>query len=90
MSLFTKIQKNKKNRLMPIWDKIMLKKRVLIESVLNLLKSSCQIEHHRHRSKWNFLSHLLSALGAYCLLPHKSGLFFSQSELASLLLLESP
>ncbi|MDR2540125.1 MAG: transposase [Chlamydiales bacterium] len=41
MSLFTKIQKNKKNRLMPIWDKIMLKKRVLIESVFNLLKSSC-------------------------------------------------
>jgi hypothetical protein len=74
---------------MPIWDKIMLKKRVLIESVFNLLKSSCQIEHHRHRSKWNFLSHLLSALSAYCLLPHKPRLDLFRNSLHQLQIVDS-
>ncbi len=34
----------------------MLKKRAIIESVNHLLKSSCQIEHHRHRSPGIFLA----------------------------------
>ncbi len=54
--LFTKIKKNMKNKLFSLMDKLMLKKRAIIESVNNLLKNSCQIEHHRHRSPWNFLS----------------------------------
>ena len=87
--LFTKIQKNMKNKLMPLWDKLMLRKRALIESVINLLKTSCQIEHHRHRSRWNFLSHLLSGLGAYCLSPDKPRLFFPQKELDALQLLKA-
>jgi hypothetical protein len=81
MHLFTKIKKNMKNKLMLPIDKIMLRKRALIESVINLLKTSCQIEHHRHRSKWNFLSHLLAGLGAYCLRPNKPRLFFPKKEL---------
>jgi hypothetical protein len=85
--LFTKLQKKMKNKLMPVWDKIMLRKRALIESTINLLKTNCQIEHHRHRSKWNFLSHLLSGLGAYCLRPDKPRLFFSEQELAQIRLL---
>lgn len=87
--LFSKLQKNMKNKLMPMWDKIMLRKRALIESVINLLKTSCQIEHHRHRSKWNFLSHLLAGLGAYCLRPDKPRLFFSKQELEQIRLLEA-
>lgn len=87
--LFTKLKKNMKNKLMPLWDKIMLRKRALIESVINLLKTNCQIEHHRHRSKWNFLSHLLAGLGAYCLRPDKPRLFFSQNELQQIRLLEA-
>ncbi|WP_162180944.1 transposase [Neochlamydia sp. TUME1] len=31
-------------------DKILLRKRGVVESVNNKLKNSCQIEHHRHRS----------------------------------------
>jgi Transposase DDE domain len=77
--LFTKLQKKMKNKLMPLWDKIMLRKRALIESVINLLKTNCQIEHHRHRSKWNFLSHLLSGLGAYCLRPDKPQTLFHEA-----------
>jgi hypothetical protein len=89
ISLFTKIQKNMKNKLLPLWDKMMLRKRALIESVINLLKTSCQIEHHRHRSKWNFLSHLISGLGAYCLNPSKPRLFFPKKELQDLRLLQA-
>ena len=85
---FTKLKKNMKNQLMPLWNKMMLRKRALIESVINLLKTNCQIEHHRHRSRWNFLSHLLAGLGAYCLRPDKPRLFFPQSELAKMRLLE--
>jgi len=79
--LFTKLKKNMKNKLMTLMDKILLHKRAIIESVINPLKSSCQIEHHRHRSKWNFLSHLLAGLGAYCLRPDKPRLFFQKKEL---------
>jgi len=86
--LFTKLKKNMKNKLMTLMDKILLRKRAIIESVINLLKSSCQIEHHRHRSKWNFLSHLLAGLGAYCLRPDKPRLFFPKKELEQIRLLD--
>ena len=69
--LFTKVKKNMKNKLISLIDKLMLRKRAIIESVCNLLKSSCQIEHHRHRSRWNFLSNLMAAVATYCLNPNK-------------------
>nr|WP_213157409.1 IS982 family transposase [Parachlamydia sp. AcF125] len=47
--LFTKVKKKMRNKLITWVDKLMLRKRAIIESVINLLKSSCQIEHHRHR-----------------------------------------
>jgi hypothetical protein len=50
---------------MSIVDKILLRKRGVIESVNNKLKSGCQIEHHRHRSRWNFLVNLISGIIAY-------------------------
>lgn len=78
LQLFTRIKKNMKNKLLSFTDKIMLKKRALIESVHNVLKNSCQIEHHRHRSRWNFMSNLLAGLAAYCLDPGKPRLFSSQ------------
>src|SRR5215207_9509776 len=86
--LFTKLKKNIKNKLISLVDKIMLRKRALIESVINLLKHSCQIEHHRHRSRWNFLSNLMAGVANYCLNPHKPRLFFSKQEIQQTLLLE--
>lgn len=86
--LITKLKKNMKNKLMTIYDKLMLRKRALIESVHNLLKSGCQIEHHRHRSQWNFLSNLFSGLAAYCLNPNKPRLYFSEQEIEKLRSLE--
>lgn len=63
--LITKIKKNMKNSLMLLKDKIMLRKRALIESVNDELKNICQIEHTRHRSFDNFILNILPALAAY-------------------------
>lgn len=72
--LITKLRKNMKNSLMHINDKVLLKKRALIESVNNELKNTCQIEHTRHRSFNNFLTNLISGLIAYSFLPKKPSL----------------
>ena len=76
-----------KNKLIPMLDKLLLKKRAIIESVNNLLKNSRQIEHHRHRSRRNLLSNLMAGLENYCLNPSKPRLFFSNNEIQSIRLL---
>lgn len=69
--LITKLRKNMKNALMLLQDRIMLRKRALIESVNDELKNMCQIEHTRHRSFHNFVINILSALAAYAFFPKK-------------------
>ena len=49
--LITKLRKNIKNGLMHMSDKILLRKRALVETVCNELKNICQNEHTRHRSQ---------------------------------------
>jgi hypothetical protein len=53
------------NRLMPLIDKILLRKRALIETIHDQLKNICQIEHSRHRSVNNFMVNLIAGLIAY-------------------------
>jgi hypothetical protein len=77
--LVTGIKKNMKNRLMDMTDKILLRKRSIIETVNDFLKNICQIEHSRHRSPRNFLVNLLSAIVAYSFLPKKPSLSFGKS-----------
>jgi len=72
--LITKPRKNMKNSLMLLQDKILLKKRALIETVNDELKNICQIEHTRHRSFGNFISNLISGLIAYSFFPKKPAL----------------
>jgi len=72
--LITKLRKNMKNSLMLLSDKILLRKRALIESVIDELKNICQIEHTRHRSHEGFNINLLSGLIAYSYLPKKPSL----------------
>jgi len=67
--LVTKIRRNMKNSLMNLYDKIMLRKRSVIETVNNELKNVCHIEHTIHRSIDNFASNLFAGLIAYNLLP---------------------
>jgi len=69
--LITKIRSNMRNTPMNMTDKILLRKRALIESVNDELKNICQIEHTRHRSVINFFSNLIAGLIAYCFLPKK-------------------
>ena len=63
-----------KNKLMLLTDKLLLRKRAVVESVIDQLKNISQIEHSRHRSPMNFLVNLLAGLAAYCLQPEKPSL----------------
>ena len=60
-----------KQKLMPLYDKIMLRKRSVIESVNDMLKNVAQIVHTRHRSLHNFIMNILAAMGAYCFFSTK-------------------
>jgi hypothetical protein len=74
IKLVTNMRSNMKSRLMEWQDKILLRKRSLIETVNDMLKNVCQIEHSRHRSPINFLAHLIAGLIAYTRLPKKPSL----------------
>ena len=78
ITLITKIKKNMKNRLMLMQDKILLRKRAVIESVNDFLKNICQIEHTRHRCSANFLVNLFAGLVAYSFLPKKPSLHLAK------------
>lgn len=71
IQLITKIRKNMQNKLILFFDKLLLRKRGTIESVIGNLKEDFSIEHTRHRSTTNFLSHVFSALVAYAFKPEK-------------------
>ena len=70
----TQIKNNMKNSLMEMKDKVLLRKRSLIETVNDELKNICQVEHSRHRSVSNFLTNLIAGLIAYHFLPKKPSL----------------
>ncbi len=71
VQLITSVRNNMKNSLMTMSDKILLRKRSVIETVNDELKNICQIEHSRHRSFGNFLVNIISGLIAYSFLPKK-------------------
>jgi hypothetical protein len=79
LRLITKLRKNMRNVLMDLCDKLLLRKRALIEIINDQLKNVCQIEHTRHRSATNFLVHLLAGLTAYCHLPKKPSLHLDRT-----------
>ena len=74
VQLITGIRSNMKNRLMPLMDKLLLRKRAITETIIDQLKNISQIEHSRHRSPINFLVNLLCGLIAYCHQPKKPSL----------------
>jgi hypothetical protein len=65
VQMVTKLKARMKNRLLSIFDKLMLRKRAIIESVMDQLKNISQIEHSRHRSVANCFVNLLAGLVAY-------------------------
>lgn len=76
VELITKQKKNAKNPCMLCFtDKLLLRKRAVIESVNDFLKNICQIEHSRNRSRCNFVVNLVAGLCAYCFLPKKPSIY---------------
>lgn len=84
LQLITKVKKNMKEKLLPLFDKLMLRKRAVIESVFDQLKNISQIEHSRHRSVTNFLVNVLAGLTAYTFREKKPSLNIQIKELALL------
>ena len=81
LHLITRIRRNMRNDLMPLADKIMLRKRFLIETVLDTLKSEMGLEHSRHRSVVNAMVHVLSCLVAYAFRPGKPSISLTSQRL---------
>ena len=82
IQLITGLRKNMKNQLMDLQDKLLLRKRSIIETINDQLKNISQIEHSRHRSFSNFLVNLISGLIAYALKPIKPALNLKPALLA--------
>jgi hypothetical protein len=82
--LVTGIRKNMHNRLMPMMDKLLLRKRAIIETINDQLKNISQDDHTRHRSFNNSLVNLVAGLIAYTFQPKKPSLNLSAKEAAPL------
>ncbi|WP_445626203.1 IS982 family transposase [Nostoc sp. DSM 114167] len=74
IQFFAKPRRNMKNRLMRLHDKLLSRKRSIIETINDQLKNISQIEHSRHRSPVNFCVNVLCGLIAYCHQPKKPSL----------------
>ena len=83
VQLITKLRKDMKNKLLPMMDKLLLRKRSVIETVNDQLKNISQIEHSRHRSVTNFLVNLVAGLIAYTYQPKKPSLHIRMPQDAS-------
>jgi hypothetical protein len=77
LKLITSIRSNMKNKLISLQEKMLLKKRGIIEAVIDILKSVCDIEHSRHRSAINMIVNTYAALCAYSTLQRKPSIFVS-------------
>lgn len=86
LQLVTKIKKNMKNKLMPLMDKILLRKRSIIETINDQLKNISQIEHTRHRSVAGFMLNLLGGLIAYTYQDKKPSLHINSTDANTLLI----
>ncbi len=80
IKFITPFRKKMKNRLLPMIDKILLRKRSLIETVNDQLKNISQISHSRHRSVVNFMVNIIAGLIAYTHQEKKPSLNLNNEE----------
>jgi hypothetical protein len=80
VTLITGVKKNMKPKVMKLWDRLMLRKRFIIETVFDQLKNISQIEHSRHRSRISFMVNLLAGLIAYSFQPKKPSIKITRLE----------
>lgn len=78
LQLFTTLKKNMKNRLISIEDRLFVMKRGIVESVIELLKSACDIDHSRHRSPVNAIVNIWGAIAAYYFFERKPSILASK------------
>ena len=81
VQLITKLKSNMKNKLMLMIDKFLLRKRGIIETIIDQFKNISQIEHSRHRSPINFVVNVFAGLIAYTYQPKKPALSLQKQEL---------
>ena len=84
IELITKLKRNMKQRLMPLSERLMLRKRSIIETIIDQLKNISQIEHSRHRSPVNcFVNILCGLIGWCCHQPKKPAIAIDHNLLPS-------
>ena len=85
LELITSTRKNRKPRLLTLIDKLLLRKRSVIETINDQLKNISQIDHSRHRSPINFVVNLLAGLIAYCKQPKKPSIKVDYTEVQQIM-----
>jgi hypothetical protein len=75
LRVVTHLKRNMTHRLLLLHDKVLLRRRALLETVFDQLKHLLQIEHTRHRSATNFAVNLVAGLIAYCHQPNKPSIY---------------
>jgi hypothetical protein len=71
VQLITAVRRNMKQKALSNEEKLLLRKRSVIETVNDELKNICQVEHTRHRSIAGFILNIMSAIAAYSFFPKK-------------------
>ena len=84
LELITNLRSNMKNKLIPLGDKLLLRKRFIIETINDQLKNICDIEHSRHRSPVNFMVNLIAGLISYTWKEKKPSIRMPQNALTAL------
>ena len=84
VELITTLKKNMKPKVLAAFDKVLLRKRSIIETINDQLKNIFSLEHSRHRSLFNFLVNALAALIAYSYLPKKPSLNLAYEDFSAL------
>ena len=85
VELITTLRKNMKPRVLATFDKLMLRKRSIIETINDQLKNTFNLEHSRHRSLTNFVVNVMACLVAYTYQEKKPSLNLRQQDLLPLL-----
>lgn len=83
ITLIHGIRSNMKNKLISIFDKMLLKKRGIIETIFGILKTDFNLEHSRHRSVKGFFINIFTALAAYAFRPEKPMINLEKSSLVN-------
>jgi hypothetical protein len=65
VQLLTRLKSNMKNKLMPLFDKLLLRKRAIVETAIDQFKNISQIEHSRHRGVLHYFADVIAGLIAY-------------------------